>query len=35
MGFEGMNPRNPTKVMSPNKIRRLEIAMRDAGLMQQ
>ncbi len=34
MGFEGMNPRKPTRVMSIDKVRRLEIVMRDAGLIQ-
>ena len=35
MGFEGMNPRNPTRLMPADKIHRLEIAMRDVGLIQQ
>tara|TARA_B110000438_G_scaffold179816_1_gene171842 strand:+ start:7187 stop:8080 length:894 start_codon:yes stop_codon:yes gene_type:complete len=34
MGFEGMNPRNPTRVMSPEKISRLETVLREAELMQ-
>ncbi len=34
MGFQGMNPRSPTRVMSPEKTRRLDIVLRDAGLIQ-
>jgi len=34
MGFEGMNSRNPTRVMPIDKIRRLETAMRDVGLLE-
>jgi hypothetical protein len=34
MGFEGMNPRNPTRVMSPETISRLETVLREAELMQ-
>lgn len=34
MGFEGMNARNPTRVMSSEIISRLETVLRDAELMQ-
>ena len=33
MGFDGMVCRNPTKPMPPEEIARLEVAMREAGLL--
>ena len=35
MGFEGMNPRNPTHGMPADKVHQLEIAMRHAGLIRE
>jgi 4-hydroxy-tetrahydrodipicolinate synthase len=34
MGFEGMELRSPTKPMPPNETAQLEVAMRDAGLIE-
>jgi dihydrodipicolinate synthase/N-acetylneuraminate lyase len=33
LGFEGMEPRSPTKPMPDNVVARLEVAMREAGLL--
>ena len=34
MGFEGMELRSPTKPMPPAEIAQLQVAMRDAGLIE-
>lgn len=33
LGFEGMNPRNPGAPMPPEEVAKLEVAMREAGLL--
>jgi hypothetical protein len=33
LGFDGMKCRSPTKPMPPGELARLEVAMRDAGLL--
>lgn len=33
LGFEGMEPRSPTEPMPTSEVARLEVAMRDAGLL--
>ena len=33
MGFQGMNPRQPARTMSPDKLKQLETVMREAGLI--
>ena len=33
LGFEGMRPRNPVAPMPPDEVARLEVAMREAGLL--
>jgi dihydrodipicolinate synthase/N-acetylneuraminate lyase len=34
LGFEGMTPRRPTLPMPAEEVRRLQQAMRDAGLLE-